>query len=107
MSVGRERTAPPGTSKLHVAHRARGCGGGHAGDRSAAGDALDDSVILLLGLPAVTSALVTLAVMSRRGIRTTTAVLWAGGSALSAIAMFALLFAVAYSVDCAASPSCF
>ena len=76
-----------------------------------AGDAVDDSVLVLLGAPALASALVTALLAARRGRRRAPAVAgWALGSAIAAVVLFGVVFWAAVAVDCATrdagDPSC-
>ena len=59
-----------------------------------AGDAVDDSVLILLGVPAVVSALVTFMLALVRDRPPTDAAMWALGSGLLAPVWFGVVFVV-------------
>jgi len=65
------------------------------------GDAVDDSLALLLGAPALTGALVSFAFARRRGRRPTVAVRWALSSAVASSLLFGLVFGATVTIMCA------
>ncbi len=65
-----------------------------------AGDWLDDSPVLMLGVPAVASAVITFLISRRRG--TGSSGRWSLASAVAAVVLFCVLFVVAVAIDCAA-----
>ena len=70
-----------------------------------AGDWLDDSPLLLLGLPAAVSAVITFLTCRRRGLRHGVRVAWSVASALAACVWFGIFFVAAVAIDCAGRES--
>lgn len=65
-----------------------------------AGDWLDDSPLLLAGLPALASGLVTFVFCQRRGGGVGIAASWAVGSAIAAAVLFGAFLLVAIGIGC-------
>jgi hypothetical protein len=66
-----------------------------------AGDAVDDSVLILLGVPAAVSAVATFALGKARNHSTGRAAAWALASAVLAPVWFGVLFFAAWAIEVA------
>jgi hypothetical protein len=66
-----------------------------------AGDWLDDSALLLVGLPALGSALVIFVMCQRRVPRVLVSAAWAAGSGVAAAFWFGVFLMLVISIGCA------